>query len=89
MATELRRTDVVVIGLGATGGVAALPLAQAGIDVVGLEAGTWLAAADTRPTTAQQLPRLAALGPEDQSRDSPRTARPPRRRTHRACRSIR
>src|SRR5688572_20711252 len=49
MATELRRTDVVIIGLGATGGVAALPLAQAGLDIVGLEAGTWLAPADMSP----------------------------------------
>jgi len=49
MATNLRRTDVVIIGLGATGGVAALPLVQAGLDVVGLEAGTWLAPADLSP----------------------------------------
>ena len=49
MATELRRTGVVIIGLGAAGGVAALPLAQAGIDVVGLEAGGWLAPADLSP----------------------------------------
>ncbi len=49
MATELPRTGVVIIGLGATGGVAALPLAQAGIDIVGLEAGTWLAPADHSP----------------------------------------
>jgi gluconate 2-dehydrogenase alpha chain len=49
MATNLRKTDVVIVGLGATGGVAALPLAQAGLDVVGLEAGTWLAPADLSP----------------------------------------
>jgi gluconate 2-dehydrogenase alpha chain len=49
MATELPKTGVVLIGLGATGGVAALPLAQAGIDVVGLEAGSWLAPADLPP----------------------------------------
>ena len=49
MATELPKTGVVIIGLGATGGVAALPLAQAGIDVVGLEAGSWLAPADLSP----------------------------------------
>jgi gluconate 2-dehydrogenase alpha chain len=45
----LKPTDVVVIGLGATGGVAVLPLAQAGIDVIGLEAGTWLAPKDFAP----------------------------------------
>jgi gluconate 2-dehydrogenase alpha chain len=49
MATNLRRTDVVIVGLGAAGGVAALPLAQAGLDVVGLEAGSWLAPADLSP----------------------------------------
>jgi gluconate 2-dehydrogenase alpha chain len=49
MATELRKTDVVIIGLGAVGGVAALPLVQAGLDVVGLEAGTWLRAEDFAP----------------------------------------
>ena len=49
MATRLKDTDVVVIGLGAAGGVAALPLAQAGLDVVGLEAGTWLTRRDFAP----------------------------------------
>src|SRR5689334_19218787 len=45
----LKKTDVVIIGMGAVGGVAALPLAQAGIDVIGLEAGTWLHAKDFAP----------------------------------------
>jgi gluconate 2-dehydrogenase alpha chain len=45
----LKKTDVIVIGLGATGGVAVLPLTQAGIEVVGLEAGTWLAPKDFAP----------------------------------------
>jgi len=49
MATRLKDRDVVVIGLGAVGGVAVLPLAQAGIDVVGLEAGTWLTKKDMAP----------------------------------------
>src|SRR5436189_3035384 len=49
MATTLKETDVVIIGLGAVGGVAALPLTQAGIDVVGLEAGTWLTRRDFAP----------------------------------------
>lgn len=42
MATRLPETDVVVVGLGATGGIAVLPLAQAGLQVVALEAGEWL-----------------------------------------------
>src|SRR5713226_7304942 len=49
MATRLKDTDVVVVGMGAVGGVAVLPLAQAGINVVGLEAGTWLTKRDFAP----------------------------------------
>jgi len=49
MATRLKDTDVVIVGMGAAGGVAALPLAQAGLDVVGLEAGTWLTRRDFAP----------------------------------------
>src|SRR5918994_1421089 len=49
MATRLKETEVVVVGLGAAGGVAVLPIAQAGIDVVGLEAGTCLTRRDFAP----------------------------------------
>ena len=49
MATRLQDTDVVVVGLGAAGGVAVLPLTQAGIEVVGLEAGTRLTRRDFAP----------------------------------------
>ncbi len=49
MATRLKETEVVVIGLGAVGGVAALPIAQAGLDIVALEAGTWLSKNDFAP----------------------------------------
>jgi gluconate 2-dehydrogenase alpha chain len=49
MATRLKDTDVVVVGLGAAGGVAVLPLTMAGLDVVGLEAGTWLSKRDFAP----------------------------------------
>ncbi len=60
MATRLKDTDVVIIGLGAAGGVAALPLAQAGLDVIGLEAGYVADAPRLRARrAAQQLPRLA------------------------------
>jgi len=42
MAVTLKPVDVVVVGLGAAGGVAALPLARAGLKIAGLEAGTWM-----------------------------------------------
>jgi gluconate 2-dehydrogenase alpha chain len=42
MAIRLKPVDVAVIGLGAAGGVAVLPLAQAGLKVLGIEAGTWM-----------------------------------------------
>jgi len=49
MVTKLKATDVVIVGMGAAGGVAALPLAQAGLKVIGLEAGTWLTRRDFAP----------------------------------------
>jgi gluconate 2-dehydrogenase alpha chain len=49
MATILQATDVVIVGAGAMGGVAALPLARAGLQVIGLEAGTWLTPRDFAP----------------------------------------
>jgi gluconate 2-dehydrogenase alpha chain len=49
MATTLKKTGVVIIGMGGAGGTAALPLAQAGIDVIGLEAGSWLKTSDMVP----------------------------------------
>jgi gluconate 2-dehydrogenase alpha chain len=49
MATQLKAADVAIVGLGAAGGIAALPLAEAGLDVVGLEAGTRLTRRDFAP----------------------------------------
>lgn len=49
MARQLRPTQVVVVGAGAVGGVAVLPLTQAGIEVVALEAGRWLNTRDMAP----------------------------------------
>ena len=49
MATNLKKTDVVVVGLGAVGGVAVLPLVRAGLEVIGLEAGDWLTGRDFAP----------------------------------------
>src|ERR1700732_5394759 len=42
MATSLKPVDVAIIGLGAAGGGAVLPLARAGLKIAGLEAGTWM-----------------------------------------------
>jgi gluconate 2-dehydrogenase alpha chain len=42
MGINLKPVDVAVIGLGAAGGVAVLPLARAGLKVAGIEAGTWM-----------------------------------------------
>ena len=60
MATTLPKTGAVIVGVGAAGGVAALPLAQAGIDVVGLEAGGWL---DTRDMAPDELRLQRGLWP--------------------------
>jgi gluconate 2-dehydrogenase alpha chain len=46
LATRLKQTDVVFVGLGAAGGLAAMPLTQAGLEVVGLEAGPRLSTDD-------------------------------------------
>ncbi len=54
MPTKLKPVDVAVIGLGAAGGVAVLPLARAGLKVAGIEAGTWM-------DPAQRLPRRRDL----------------------------
>jgi gluconate 2-dehydrogenase alpha chain len=49
LATTLKKTNVVVVGLGAAGGTAVLPLTQAGLEVIGLEAGDWLHPRDFAP----------------------------------------
>src|SRR5437868_5103717 len=41
-AIEQGQVDVAVIGLGAAGGVAVLPLARAGLKIAGIEAGGWM-----------------------------------------------
>jgi len=48
MATNLKPVDVAVIGLGAAGGVAVLPLARAGLKIAALEAGSWIPPSEFR-----------------------------------------
>ena len=75
MATRLKDTEVVVIGLGAAGGVAVLPIAQAGIDVVGLEAGTWLTKRDFAPDEIRNNVRDWPMAVQKCNREVP-TQRP-------------
>jgi len=64
MATRLKDTDVVIIGLGAAGGVASLPLSLAGLEVIGLEAGGAMTRRDFAPdeirNNYRQWPMLAS-----------------------------
>src|SRR3954470_24941324 len=71
MATRLKDTDVVIIGLGAAGGVAALPLAQAGLEVVGLEAGSWLTKRDFAPDELRNNYRGWPMAVQKASREAP------------------
>src|SRR3954471_18567928 len=64
MATTLKKTNVVIIGLGAAGGVACLPLAQAGLEVIGLEAGSWLSTKDMAPDELKLSRGLWPPGPQ-------------------------
>jgi gluconate 2-dehydrogenase alpha chain len=47
--TNLKPVDIVVIGLGAAGGVAVLPLARAGLKIAAIEAGNRMQPSDFRP----------------------------------------
>ncbi len=78
MPTRLPGTDVVVIGLGAAGGVAVLPLAEAGLDVVGLEAGSRLTKNDFAPDELRNNMRAWPFVVQKTQREIP-TARPDRR----------
>lgn len=49
MTNPLPKTDVVIVGLGAAGGIASYVLARAGLNVVGLEAGPRLSTKDFVP----------------------------------------
>ena len=75
MATRLPGTDVVVVGVGAVGGVAVLPLAQAGLDVVGLEAGTVLTRRDFAPDEIRNNVRDWPMAVQKANQEIP-TARP-------------
>jgi gluconate 2-dehydrogenase alpha chain len=86
MTIRRRKTNVVVIGLGGAGGVAVEPLTAAGLEVVGLEAGTRLGPRDFAPDelrnnyrgwphAAQKANReIPVHRPNGAAADSPRAA---------------
>jgi gluconate 2-dehydrogenase alpha chain len=71
MATTLKKTNVVIVGLGAAGGVACLPLAQAGLDVVGLEAGPRLNTRDMAPDEVRLNRGAWPPGPQKTDGEAP------------------
>src|SRR3954467_15050025 len=71
MAVDLKKTDVVIIGLGAAGGVAVLPLVQAGLQVTALEAGTWLDPRDMVPDELRLNRGLWPPGPQKVQQEVP------------------
>jgi gluconate 2-dehydrogenase alpha chain len=77
MPTNLPPTDVVIVGLGAAGGVAALPLASAGLKVVGLEAGSRLTKRDFAPDEIRNNVRAWPFSVQKAQREIP-TQRPNR-----------
>jgi gluconate 2-dehydrogenase alpha chain len=75
MATTLKKTNVVIVGLGAAGGVACLPLAQAGIEVVELDAGPRLNTRDMAPDELRLSRNVWPPGPQKVDGEAP-TSRP-------------
>jgi gluconate 2-dehydrogenase alpha chain len=75
MATTLKKTNVVIVGLGAAGGVACLPLAQAGIEVIGLDAGPRLNTRDMAPDELRLFRGVWPPGPQKVDGEAP-TSRP-------------
>ena len=71
MVTRLSGTDVVVVGLGAVGGVAVLPLADAGLDIVGLEAGSRLTSKDFAPDEIRNNVRDWPFAVQKATRETP------------------
>ncbi|MEE2775695.1 MAG: GMC family oxidoreductase [Acidobacteriota bacterium] len=68
---RLPEKDVAVVGLGAAGGVAVLPLAEAGLQVVGLEAGTRLTARDFSPDEIRNNVRAWPFASQKANREIP------------------
>src|SRR2546423_903138 len=82
MATQLKPVDVAVIGLGAAGGVAVLPLCRAGLKVAGIEAGTWIDPRSFRPDEIHNNVRGLITSAPKASREIPTFRGRPRPSIH-------
>src|SRR5436305_3592240 len=71
MAIQLKPVDVAVIGLGAAGGVAVLPLAAAGLKVAGIEAGGWMDPRQFKPDEIQNNIRALTTSVPKAAREMP------------------
>lgn len=71
MTKTLPKTDVVIVGMGAAGGVAALPLASAGLKVIGLEAGGWLDPRDFAPDEIRYVQRNWPMAVQKAATEAP------------------
>jgi gluconate 2-dehydrogenase alpha chain len=71
MAINLKPVDVAVIGLGAAGGVAVLPLARAGLKIAGIEAGGWMDPRSFRPDEIYNNARLMVTSVPKAKREVP------------------
>ena len=81
MATE--KTDVVIVGVGAAGGILAAELGKAGMKVIGLERGPRLTTQDFDPHDELRYFQRQDLRPNIKRRPSPGGPM----RTHRRLRS--
>jgi len=75
VAISLKPVDVAVIGLGAAGGVAVLPLARAGLTIAGIEAGGWMDPHSFRPDEIHNNVRSLMTSVPKPSRRSPPSAK--------------
>src|SRR5262245_54451624 len=71
MPTTLKPVDVAVVGLGAAGGVAVLPLCRAGLKVAGIEAGTWMNPASFPPDEVHNNVRRAVTSSKKAQQETP------------------
>ena len=86
MTMTEKGADVVVIGLGAAGGAAVLPLAQAGLEIVGLKADTRYSVRDYPADEIRNDVATGSGGPRWTARSRHSARRPRHERRQRSAR---